>query len=271
MSIASFLDSNKNFDTDIVRVDQSITNSLVVTNGTNSVSHSVDQNGNYNVVDENSNNLIKFRTGSLQSGCALHTHIANQVTPLTRAITNTNTTVAGHASALAEHDTRLDNIEGGSSGLQSLNSVLAVGSDANNQDITNLKAVGCVSLTASGNVTGVNITTINNTLTDHTSRIESLEAIPMLPTISLGYVLENSNNAQGSDIIGVRNLTCNGDVSSTNITVMQNVVNSYQTAIQQLQDYNTELKKLISSISQSLDLKDPSNSSNDFDYSSLLE
>ena len=64
--------------------------------------------------------------------------------------------------ALPIYETRLTNVEGGSSGLQSLNSVLAVGNSANNQSITGLNAVGCASLTASGNVSGSNITVMQN-------------------------------------------------------------------------------------------------------------
>lgn len=191
-----------------------IENKLIITNGSSQIHLKYDPSGNFDITNASDNtDLISFDSGKhLTSNCALYSHIGAITDPVISQVSNHTTTLASHASTIADHDTRLDNIEGGSSGLQALNSVLAVGSNANNLPITNLQS-----------------------------------------------------------------LQVNGNVTSANITTMQNVVNSHQTAIELLQNrctalesYNTELKKLILSISESLVLKDPSNPSSEFSYSVLL-
>jgi len=206
MSLASQLNSNKILEVSNLESANEINTKSTYELGNVSFSHLIDASGNFHLQNNaGSVKLLSFDSSNNLLDCATKTHVANQVAPVNRTLTN-------HTLTLTDHETRLSNVESGSSGLQSISSVLAVGSNANNQSITN-----------------------------------------------------------------VNNLSCNGTVSGSNITTMQNVVNSYQTAIQQLQSrctalesYNTQLKKLILSISESLVLKDPVNTSNNFDYTSLL-
>lgn len=194
MSFASSLNADKIFEPSNIETSNEINTKSTYAMGDTSFSHLIDSSGNFHIQNNSGAiKLLSFDNSNNLLDCAVKTHVANQVAPINRTLTN-------HTLTLTDHETRVTNLEnsgGQEIGLQSLDSVLAAGNDASNQSIDNVSSI-----------------------------------------------------------------SCNGNVTASNITSMQSQIVA-------LQNYNTALKSLILSISRSLTLQKPDNSGA-FDYTTLL-
>lgn len=86
-------------------------NSLTVSNGSSAITHSVDESGNYKIVDGNGNNLLGFdNSANLNSGCVLSAHISNNVAPVSAQVVELQTTVSAQNSLITGLTETINNI-----------------------------------------------------------------------------------------------------------------------------------------------------------------
>ena len=139
MSLASQLNSNKILEVSNFESANEVNTKSTFESGSVSYSHLIDSSGNFHLQNnDGAVKLLSFDSNNNLLDCTTKNHVANQIAPVSRIVTNHTITLASHTASITDHETRLTNVEGGSSGLQSLNSVLAVGNSANNQSITEI-------------------------------------------------------------------------------------------------------------------------------------
>lgn len=106
MSVASLLNSNKVFDFSNVTSGHEVSNSSTFTNGSASVTHSIDNSGAYHIKnDATGTNLLSVHSDNSMLDCAVKQHVYDSTAPLNR-------TVASHTSSINVHDSRLTSLEG---------------------------------------------------------------------------------------------------------------------------------------------------------------
>jgi len=248
MSLASQLNANKILEVSNFESANEVNTKSTYELGSVSYSHLIDGSGNFHLQNNSGSvKLLSFDSGNNLLDCATKTHISNNVSSINRTLTTHTTTLASHASSIANHATRLSNVENGSSGLQSLQSVLAVGNNANNQSITGLNELGCTELSANSIIT------------------QTVNANSILATESyMGPV--GDDGVYKFYVDGVTNVV--GSLSNASLDGFSNIT-QMQNTIDELVEYNNKLKQLVLSLSQSIQLRKPDNSGN-FDYTGLI-
>ena len=107
MSLRNIYDQIKQeIDLRLAEIDK-----LTISNGSSSVVHTMNDSGNYSVVDNNGNNLIGFdNSANLSSNCVLSTHISNNVAPISAQVVALQTTVSAQNSLITGLTESLNNV-----------------------------------------------------------------------------------------------------------------------------------------------------------------
>ena len=232
MSYSYLLDNNSNVKFNVknslTMSDTTSTNvqKITATNSDKHIIHTVDDLG-YHVRNGLTNQkLLSVNHSNTLNDCVVKREI--------------NTTVAPINTTIATHETRISNIEGVTniSSLE-IEDILGNGNNAQNQSITGLHNIDCNSI----NIEGLSLSNIEGDL--------STTAV-IVSTTSLYAPLVNCYT-----------LSCDGTVSGSNITDMQNKINTLET-------YINELKLFIGALKDSLYIESDVGSGEEFNYDNLL-
>ncbi|MDR3678350.1 MAG: hypothetical protein P4L41_00180 [Flavipsychrobacter sp.] len=161
MSYASILDRNKVLDLGNIDSTNVVSSNLQVTNGTHTVSHTVDASGNYNVTNQNNLKLLQFDSNAnLIDGVLSQAIVTNtdEITVVANNLSTLDTTLSNLQSEVQGILTTVNNMQNSGNGPQGLNSVLAIGHYAGGQNISSVGALGASSVS----IGAVNLTTDGN-------------------------------------------------------------------------------------------------------------
>ena len=232
MSYSYLLDNNSN-------VKFNVKNSLTTSDTTSSTVHKITATGSDKHVIHTVDDLGYHVRNGLTNQKLLSINHSNTLNDcvVKREI---NTSVAPINTTIATHETRISNIEGVTniSSLE-IEDILGNGNNANNLSITGLDNIDCVTI----NIDGISlVNSFGQLMTDATIKSTTELYAPMINCEELG---------------------CGGVITSTNITDMQN-------RIETLETYINELKLFIVALKDGIYIESDVGSGEEYNYSSII-
>ena len=233
MSYSYLLDNNSN-------VKFNVKNSLTTSDTTSSTVHKITATGSDKHVIHTVDDLGYHVRNGLTNQKLLSINHSNTLNDcvVKREI---NTTLAPINTTIATHETRISNIEGVTniSSLE-IEDILGNGNNANNLSITGLDNIDCKTI----NIEGISLS--NNSFGQ----------------LSINATVKSTTELY-APMINCEEFGCSGPVSGSNITDMQN-------RIETLETYINELKLFIVALKDGIYIESDVGSGEEYDYSSII-
>jgi hypothetical protein len=270
--------------------DIEITHAMTLKEADYSIKHELNPTtGTYSVKNKLGNKVMEFDNNlNLKSGNALHSHIQSK-TQEVKDVTDTHATsitslqtdltrVQNQANTLSTTTTnnvaRLTALEGvvsGGAGLE-IDNILAIGNDADGNEIIGLSNVSSDKVT----ISGIELTSVEGVLTSGNNLYVPVLNTDAINCIGGGDVLLGKSIIDNSTMFAVRcndnNIVSYSDaelVGFKTIDDMAGQITDLTNRVVVLEQYNTQLRNLILTISQSLDLVD-AETGTPFNYTGLI-
>jgi hypothetical protein len=291
--------------------DIEITHAMTLKEADYSIKHELNPTtGTYSVKNKLGNKVMEFDNNlNLKSGNALHAHIqlktqevkdvtdthATSITTLQSQVTSNTTNIANHHSTINKMDaditternrvntltltttnnvtrlTALENVVSGGAGLE-LDNILAIGNDADGNEIIGLSNISSDKVT----ISGIELTSVEGVLTSGNNLYVPVLNTDAINCIGGGDVLLGKSIIDDSTMFAVRcndnNIVSYSDaelVGFKTIDDMAGQISDLTNRVVVLEQYNTQLRNLILTISQSLDLVDADTGA-PFNYTGLI-